>query len=116
MHIFACFGNPGMLSRNAFAANSAVAADSAVTALQQLLSSNDSAAHKSCITYSGRSSSCSQKIHNLRHGILAASKRSKYVLCLDDDIQLPPGFLQMAVSCMESHPSAFMLTGLLHRA
>lgn len=99
-----------MLSRNTFAA------DSAVAALQQMLSSNDNAATKSCIMCSGQSSSCSQKIHNLHHGIMAASKSSKYVLCLDDDIQLPPSFLEMAVTRMEVDPSAFMLTGLLHRA
>lgn len=91
-----------------------VAADSAVTAVQHMLDVDDIAA-KSRILYSGQSSSCSQKIHNLHHGILKASNSSKYVLCLDDDIQLPPSFLQMAVACMEQNPSVFMLTGLLHR-
>ncbi len=63
------------------------------------------------VVISGASSSCSQKIHNLHRGILEASRDSKYVLCLDDDIQLHPGFLQMSVETMEQDPAAFMLTG-----
>ncbi len=63
------------------------------------------------VVISGASSSCSQKIHNLQRGILEASRDSKYVLCLDDDIQLHPGFLQMSVDKMEQDPAAFMLTG-----
>lgn len=86
-------------------------ADPAVAALQQLRSDSRRSAAKSCILCSGPSVCCSQKIHNLQHGIMEASKRSKYVLCLDDDVQLPPTFLQMAVACMEADPSAFMLTG-----
>lgn len=63
------------------------------------------------VVISGASSSCSQKIHSLQRGILEASRDSKYVLCLDDDIQLHPGFLQMSVDKMEQDPAAFMLTG-----
>ncbi len=42
---------------------------------------------------------------------MEASRDSKYVLCLDDDIQLHPGFLQMTVDKMEQDPAAFLLTG-----
>jgi len=75
-----------------------------------MISCEHEAARTQVVT-SGASSSCSQKIHNLQRGILEASRDSKYVLCLDDDIQLHPGFLQMTVDKLEQDPAAFMLTG-----
>ena len=86
------------------------AADHAIAALQKLISCEYEAA-RTRIVVSGECQTCSQKIHNLRRGILEASQNSKYVLCLDDDIQLHPSFLQTAVHQLESDPSAFMLTG-----
>ena len=85
-------------------------ADPATPLLQKLVSCEYEAATIQVII-SGASSSCSQKIHNLHRGILEASQDSKYVLCLDDDVQLHPGFLQMAVELMEVDSAAFMLTG-----
>ena len=84
--------------------------DPAIEVLEELISCDYEAARTRVIV-SGASSSCSQKIHNLQRGILKASQDSKYVLCLDDDVQLHPGFLQMAVSHMEADSAAFMLTG-----
>ena len=89
-------------------------ADQAIAALQKLISCEYEAA-RTRIVVSGECQTCSQKIHNLQRGILEASHDSKYVLCLDDDIQLHPGFLQTAVQQLESHPSAFMLTGVAHQ-
>lgn len=86
------------------------AADPAIQVLQKMISCEHEAA-RIRVVISGASSSCSQKIHNLQRGILEASRDSKYVLCLDDDIQLHPGFLQMSVDKMEQDPAAFMLTG-----
>ena len=85
-------------------------ADPAVAVLQKMISCEYEAA-RTRVVISGTSSSCSQKIHNLQRGILEASQDSKYVLCLDDDIQLHPGFLQMSVKEMEQDSAAFMLTG-----
>ena len=87
-----------------------VSADPAIPVLQKLVSCEYEAATIQVII-SGASSSCSQKIHNVQRGILEASQDSKYVICLDDDVQLHPGFLQRAVEHMEADPSAFMLTG-----
>ena len=89
--------------------------DPAIPVLEELISCDYEAA-RTRILVSGASSSCSQKIHNLQRGILKASQDSKYVLCLDDDVQLHPGFLQMAVSHMEADSAAFMLTGQLPSA
>ena len=89
-------------------------ADPAVAPLQHLISGGSEAA-TARIIFSGCSHSCSQKIHNLQCGILAANKDAAYVLCLDDDIQLPPSFLQRAVACMQADKSAFMLTGQLQQ-
>lgn len=86
------------------------ASDPALPVLSELISCDYEAA-RTQIIISGPSSSCSQKIHNLQRGILKASKASKYVLCLDDDVQLHPGFLEMAVGHMEADSAAFMLTG-----
>lgn len=90
-------------------------ADPAVAPLQHLISGGSEAA-TARIVFSGRSHSCSQKIHNLQHGILAANKDASFVLCLDDDIQLPPSFLQRAVACLEADKAAFMLTGQLQQS
>lgn len=87
-----------------------VSADPAIPVLRELISCDYEAA-RTRIIISGASSSCSQKIHNLQRGILEASQDSKYVLCLDDDVQLHPGFLEMAVGHMEADSAAFMLTG-----
>ena len=89
-----------------------VSVDPAIPVLEELISCDYEAA-RTQIMVSGASSSCSQKIHNLQRGILNASQDSKYVLCLDDDVQLHPGFLQMAVEHMEADSAAFMLTGQL---
>ncbi len=86
-------------------------ADPALAVLEKLISCEYEAA-RTRIMVSGPSSVCSQKIHNLQRGILEASQDSKYVLCLDDDVQLHPGFLQTAVDRMESDSTAFMLTGM----
>ena len=89
-----------------------VSVDPAIPVLEELISCDYEAA-RTRIIVSGASSSCSQKIYNLQRGILKANQDSKYVLCLDDDVQLHPGFLQMAVSHMEADSAAFMLTGQL---
>lgn len=86
------------------------ATDPAIPLLQKLISCEHEAA-RAHIVISGASSSCSQKIHNLQRGFLEASRDSEYILCLDDDVQLHPGFLQMAVTQMQSDSAAFMLTG-----
>ncbi len=44
-------------------------------------------------------------------GVRSASPQSKYMLCLDDDVILPPSALQNLVHRLESDPSAFMATG-----
>jgi len=44
-------------------------------------------------------------------GVRSASPQSKYMLCLDDDVILPPSALQSLVHRLESDPSAFMATG-----
>lgn len=87
-----------------------VCADPAIPLLQKLISCEHEAA-RARIIISGASSSCSQKIHNLQRGVLEASQDTEYILCLDDDVQLHPGFLQMAVEEMQSDSAAFMLTG-----
>ena len=92
-----------------------VSVDPAIPVLEELISCDHEAA-RTRIIVSGASSSCSQKIHNLQRGILKANQDSKYVLCLDDDVQLHPGFLQMAVSHMQADSAAFMLTGQLPSA
>ena len=92
-----------------------VSVDPAIPVLEELISGDYEAA-RTRIIVSNASSSCSQKIHNLQRGILKASQDSQYVLCLDDDVQLHPGFLQMAVSRMEADSAAFMLTGRLPSA
>jgi len=53
----------------------------------------------------------SQKICNLQAGVRAAAGRHKWVLCLDDDIELHPRSLADLVAAAEAEPGAFMATG-----
>jgi Glycosyl transferase family 2 len=41
----------------------------------------------------------------------AADAKHAWVLCLDDDVALPPSALQMLVDRMQAQPSTFMATG-----
>ncbi|XP_024399720.1 uncharacterized protein [Physcomitrium patens] len=59
----------------------------------------------------GYSTTCSQKIHNQLAGVDAMHKDSKYVLFLDDDVQLCPGSIGALVAHMIEHPEIFVLTG-----
>lgn len=43
----------------------------------------------------------------------ASDRVHKWVLCLDDDVVLPPSALEMLVERMEAEPSCFMATGAL---
>ncbi|KAK9803984.1 hypothetical protein WJX72_010372 [[Myrmecia] bisecta] len=63
------------------------------------------------VLIAGAATSNSQKIHNIQTGIWAAESAHKYVLCLDDDVVLHPGSLQMLVDSMEAQPDMFMATG-----
>ncbi|XP_024527369.1 uncharacterized protein LOC9633534 [Selaginella moellendorffii] len=61
------------------------------------------------VLVAGLSATCSQKIHNQLAGISAMHKESKYVLFLDDDVQLHPGTVGALVDKMT--PEIFVLTG-----
>ncbi|KAJ7514182.1 hypothetical protein O6H91_23G031900 [Diphasiastrum complanatum] len=63
------------------------------------------------VLVAGLSTTCSQKIHNQLAGVEAMHKECKYVLFLDDDIQLHPGSIGALVSEMEENPKIFVLTG-----
>lgn len=62
----------------------------------------------------GESQHCSQKNHNLIHGIRYSVKTSKdsneYILCMDDDVQPHSGFLESLVSDMERMPDVCVAT------
>ena len=44
--------------------------------------------HKARVVVAGPATSCSQKLHNILEGLVAAAPGSEYALCLDDDIQV----------------------------
>eukprot|EP00242_Pyramimonas_sp_CCMP2087_P007305 CAMPEP_0198205636 /NCGR_PEP_ID=MMETSP1445-20131203/9175_1 /TAXON_ID=36898 /ORGANISM="Pyramimonas sp., Strain CCMP2087" /LENGTH=449 /DNA_ID=CAMNT_0043878009 /DNA_START=590 /DNA_END=1939 /DNA_ORIENTATION=- len=57
------------------------------------------------------STACSQKIANQLAGMRMSNPRSKYVVFLDDDIQLHPDSLQVLVDVMEEDPEVLVGTG-----
>lgn len=75
---------------------------------------NLQATHKECPSHSvilacsGESRHCSQKIHNLIHGIRYSIKTAEephgYIVCMDDDVQPHPEFLETLISDMERTP------------
>ncbi|GAQ86905.1 Glucosylceramide Synthase (UDP-glucose-dependent) [Klebsormidium nitens] len=85
-------------------------ADPACEAITSLIEelADDVTAH---LVIAGWATTCSQKIHNQLAGVAAMSKSSKYVLFLDDDIQVHPGTVGQLVACMEKEPEVFMVTG-----
>lgn len=59
----------------------------------------------------GASVTCSQKIFSMQAGVAACPGMSKYVLFLDDDIELHPGSIEELVNSMEQDSQVFVATG-----
>jgi hypothetical protein len=59
----------------------------------------------------GLSFHCSQKIHNILAAVEMASRRSAYLVILDDDIKLHPCSFRAWVDEMEGDPDVFVATG-----
>lgn len=59
----------------------------------------------------GPASTCSQKIFNQVAGFRVASRDSKYVVFLDNDILLHQGTFETLVQPLETDPGLFMSTG-----
>lgn len=87
--------------------------DAAYDAARQLIAElrGRGAALDAAVLVAGPAATCSQKIHNICHGIRAAAAGNKYVLCLDDDVQLHRDTLSTFVARLERDPSFFMATG-----
>ncbi|BDA40970.1 hypothetical protein COCOBI_01-6250 [Coccomyxa sp. Obi] len=84
-------------------------ADPAYSAISDLLDSKQGANVKILI---GVKATCtSQKICNLKTGILAANQAHKWLLCLDDDVLLHPTTLDDLIAAAEADPCSFMVTG-----
>lgn len=66
------------------------------------------------IACAGESVHCSQKIHNLIHGIRYSIKTTmesnEYILCMDDDVQPHSGFLETLMTEMERMPDIRVAT------
>lgn len=89
------------------------AADAAVAAIQKLLSAKGlGVGAGGRIVIAPHAVRSSQKIANLQAGIRTACTAHKWVLCLDDDIELHPRSLADLVAAAEADPTAFMATGL----
>ena len=85
--------------------------DDAAYAAIQALSIELGAASNIRLVVAGLASHCSQQIHNQMAGAKASSPDSKYILFLDDDIQLHPGSIGELVRVMEDRPQVFVCTG-----
>lgn len=90
-------------------------ADAAHDAVLALLAGDGSSRqvpqHKARVVVAGPATSCSQKLHNILEGLAAAAPDSKFALCLDDDIQAHPSFMERTVQQLQADPSLFMATG-----
>eukprot|EP01025_Chloroclados_australasicus_P004586 TRINITY_DN11174_c0_g1_i3.p1 TRINITY_DN11174_c0_g1~~TRINITY_DN11174_c0_g1_i3.p1 ORF type:complete len:327 (+),score=23.19 TRINITY_DN11174_c0_g1_i3:144-983(+) len=83
--------------------------DSAYGAVRELLQTNQF--ENAQLVVAEPYMNCSQKVWNLATGVRHASPNSKYVLCLDDDIRLAPGFVQALVDRKEADgEGSFMST------
>eukprot|EP01026_Neomeris_dumetosa_P029177 TRINITY_DN2364_c1_g1_i1.p1 TRINITY_DN2364_c1_g1~~TRINITY_DN2364_c1_g1_i1.p1 ORF type:complete len:488 (-),score=30.17 TRINITY_DN2364_c1_g1_i1:138-1601(-) len=83
--------------------------DSAFSAVQELLSQENY--QNAQLIVAEPSMNCSQKVQNLVTGVRHANSDSKYVLFLDDDIRLAPGFVQALIDRKEADGSqSFMST------
>ncbi|CAD7697953.1 unnamed protein product [Ostreobium quekettii] len=85
------------------------AKDSAVPELKQLF--RDHPDVNASVEISGPATTCSQKIHNQHYGLCRSARDSKYVLFLDDDVQLHPRSIQLLAEVLELDSSKFMATG-----
>lgn len=65
---------------------------------------------RATVLFSGRAAKCSQKIHNLVHGIRHARDESDYIICMDDDVQPHPGFVRELVYDLEHMPDIRIAT------
>lgn len=88
--------------------------DPSVPLMEDLESKNRDMRGTITITCAGESQHCSQKIHNLIHGIQYSVKTSvdahEYILCMDDDVQPHAEFLETLVSDMENMPDVSVAT------
>lgn len=67
------------------------------------------------VVVAGRTSTTSQKVHNLLCGLAAAaSSKSDYVLCLDDDVTMHESALAELVAYKERYPASLLVTGYPH--
>jgi cellulose synthase/poly-beta-1,6-N-acetylglucosamine synthase-like glycosyltransferase len=87
------------------------AADAAAVAVRKMLAAEG--VPNARVVLTPHAVRASQKICNLMAGVRAAAGRHKWVLCLDDDIELHPRSLADLVAAAEAEPSAFMATGAL---
>ena len=66
------------------------------------------------VVVAGRTSTTSQKVHNLLCGLAAAaSSKSDYVLCLDDDVTMHESALAELVA-YKRYPASLLVTGYPH--
>eukprot|EP00002_Diphylleia_rotans_P023539 TRINITY_DN4635_c0_g2_i5.p1 TRINITY_DN4635_c0_g2~~TRINITY_DN4635_c0_g2_i5.p1 ORF type:complete len:512 (+),score=97.18 TRINITY_DN4635_c0_g2_i5:43-1578(+) len=63
------------------------------------------------VIVAGLSSHCSQKLHNLLQAVKSASKDSKYILVLDDDIAIHVDTINTLVNALEGDPKSFCACG-----
>lgn len=84
-------------------------ADAAYQPLQALIKQLPQ--RDAAVLVAGCSTSCSQKLHNMAAGVAAAAPASKYVLFLDDDVDLHDSAAQALVQVLERDPRLFMATG-----
>lgn len=63
------------------------------------------------VEVAGPTTTCSQKIHNMIHGVSLVSPASKYVLFLDDDVALHEESIASMVGKIERDQNIFLVTG-----
>eukprot|EP00238_Polyblepharides_amylifera_P007089 CAMPEP_0196576844 /NCGR_PEP_ID=MMETSP1081-20130531/6013_1 /TAXON_ID=36882 /ORGANISM="Pyramimonas amylifera, Strain CCMP720" /LENGTH=499 /DNA_ID=CAMNT_0041895561 /DNA_START=244 /DNA_END=1740 /DNA_ORIENTATION=- len=86
--------------------------DPAVQTLQVLKSEQVEERRRSIVVHvAAQATHCSQKIANQMAGVRASRAQSKYVLFLDDDIQLHPGSIQVLVDAMLEDSKVLVATG-----
>lgn len=87
--------------------------DPAAVAARELLAAPDrpAGAEHAHLHVAGATKTCSQKLHCMVAAAREVSKRSEYVLFLDDDIQVHRRLVPMLLEAMESEPSALLATG-----
>ena len=88
--------------------------DPSISLVKELESKNRDTGRSITIICAGESEHCSQKIHNLIHGIRYGVKtmvdQNEYVLCMDDDVQPHAEFLETLISDMERMPDISVAT------